>query len=242
MYFKSKAIVLNQIKYSDTSIITTLYTDVFGRQSFLVQGAYRKKSKLPAIFFQPLTLLEIEVSISPKRDLQRIKDAAILHPFHAIPFQPDKGAIALFLSEIFYKTLREEEGNPAMFEFLENAIQFMDRMEHGVANFHLWLMLHFSKYLGFFPIDNFSNVNCVFDLQNGRFYNPALISVSNAERDLAQWIHQLITLSPENIPSLELNHRLRNDIISLLIEYYHIHLGHLGPIKSLPVLQGVFGE
>jgi DNA repair protein RecO (recombination protein O) len=242
MYFKTKAIVLNQIKYSDTSLIACLYTEVFGRRSFLVQGAYRRKSKHPAIFFQPLTLLEMEVSISPRRELQRIKDAAILHPFQTIPYQPDKGAIALFLSEIFYKTLREEEGNPAMFEFLENVIQFMDHMEQGVANFHLWLLLHFSKYLGFFPIDNYSNENCVFDSANGRFYNPVLNSVTNQEKDLAQWIHQLLSLSPEKLSTLELNHSLRNDIISLFIEYYQIHLGHLGPIKSLPVLQGVFGE
>jgi DNA repair protein RecO (recombination protein O) len=241
MYFKSKAIVLHHIKYSDTSLIATLYTEAFGRQSFLIQGVYRKKSKYPPVLFQPLTLLEIETAISPKRELQRIKDASILHPFHSIPFSPDKSAIALFLSEILYKTLREEEKNPAMFGFLENSLQFLDRMDEGAANFHLWLLINLSKHLGFYPICNYSEENCLFDLANGRFYNPALITATNADREIAWWLNKFITLTPEKLPDLELNHQLRNSIIATLIEYYHIHLGNLGNIKSLAILQGVFG-
>jgi DNA repair protein RecO (recombination protein O) len=240
MYFKTKAIVLNQIKYSDTSLIVALYTEAHGRQSFLIQGVYKKKSKYPPVYFQPLTLLEIESAISPKRELQRIKDAYIIHPFHSIPFDPVKSSIALFISEILYKTLREEENNPVMFQYLENAIEFMDRMDAGIANYHIWFMLNLTRHLGFYPVCNYSAENYVFDLVNGRFYNPLLTNAAVIERELAKWINNFLTTSPEKLLELELNHQMRNQIISMLVEYYHIHMGHLGNIKSLAVLQGVF--
>jgi DNA repair protein RecO (recombination protein O) len=222
-------------------MVVTLYTEVLGRQSFLVQGVYRKKSKFPPTLFQPLTLLEIEQSVSPKRELQRIKEAILLYPYHSIPFDHSKVAIALFLSEILFKTLREEEPNPALFEFVENALHFFDTIEVGVADFHLWFIVNFTRFLGFYPVNNYSSVNCVFDQVNGRFYASPLKTPAQDELLYAYWLNKLLELSADNLGSLALNHDIRNVILTRFTEYYHTHLGHLGPIKSLPVLQGVFG-
>lgn len=240
MYHKTRAIVLNQLKYSDTSIIATLYTELFGRRTCMVQGVFKKKSKFPPVFFQPFTILEIELAISPKRELQRLKEATIVHPFHSIPFDPVKNAIVLFLSEVVYKTLREEEQNTVMFSFLENAIELLDRMDDGKANFHNWFLIQLTKYLGFYPSENYTESNCVFDLINGRFYDPSLKAATEMERETARWIYKIICSAPDTLNELKLNHELRNKIAETLIEYYHIHLGHFGNIKSLTVLQGVF--
>jgi DNA repair protein RecO (recombination protein O) len=242
MYYKTPGIVLHSLKYSDTSLVATIYTKSHGRKSFLIQGVYRKQSKYPPTLFQPLTLLDLEISVSPRRELQRLKDAFISQPFHSLLFDHTKAAITLFLSEILYKTIREEEPNPPMFDFLDHSIQLFDVLEHGTSNFHLWFMVHFTKYLGFFPVNNYSLGNCVFDPANGRFYEPALKNPSQTELTTAKLLHELMKITPPDLEKLLLNHTTRNKFVEILIEYYQMHLGGIGQIKSLQVLQGVFGE
>ena len=100
MLHKTKGIVLNHIRYGDTSLVTTIYTEALGRKSFLIQGVYKKKTKFPPTFFQPLTLLELEIEVKPKRELQRIREIGLDIPFHSLPFDAVKRAISMFISEI----------------------------------------------------------------------------------------------------------------------------------------------
>ena len=240
MFFKTSGIVLHSIKYSDTSLVATIYTQSHGRQSFLIQGVYRKKSGFSPTLFQPLTLLDLEISVTPKRELQRIKEVSVSNPFHSLPYDHTKSAIALFLSEILYKTLREEETNQAMFGYLFHSIQLLDAMEYGTANFHLWFIVHLTKYLGFFPVDNYSTENCMFDAANGRFYEPLMIKPSENDLIIARLLHDILNTIPENLRNINLNHHTRNLLLKHVVEFYHFHLGGLGTIKSMPVLKQVF--
>lgn len=240
MLHKTKGIVLNHLKYGDTSLVTTIYTEVLGRKSFMVQGVFKKKSKFPPPFFQPLTLLELEVDINPKRELQRIREIRLAEPFHSLPFDAVKSAVSLFISEILYKTLKEEEPNPSLFEYLYHSIQLLDLKDAGIANFHMVFLLNLTKYLGFYPLNNFSEIDAVFDPLNGRFM-PSLSSVStNSDRIISEHINQLLNLSFDDLDQFHLNHQTRNSILKLIIEYYNLHLGGLTNVKSLPVLQSVF--
>ncbi len=242
MLYKTKAIVLNHLKYGDTSLVVTIYTEALGRKTFLVQSVYKKKSKFHATFFQPLTFLDLEVDINPKRELQRIKEIGFDIPFHSIPFEAAKSAIALFVSEILYKMLKEEEANPPLFDYLYHAIQLLDIKETGTANFHLIFLINLTKYLGFYPINNYSEVDCIFDPINGKFF-PSLISQSvTSDRMLSRWMNQLLNLSFDELEALQINHQIRNLLLKLIIEYYNLHLGGLTNVKSLPVLQSVFEE
>jgi DNA repair protein RecO (recombination protein O) len=240
MYHKTKGIVLNHIKYADTSVVTTIYTETHGRKSFMVQGVHKARSKFPPVFFQPLTLLDLEISIAPNRELQRIKEAALHQPFHSIPFDTTKSAITLFIAEILYKTLHEEEPNNPLFNFLLHSIQLLDLNDSGTANFHLWFLINYTKHLGFYPINNYSADNSCFDVANGRFYAPLLMNPTPNDHATATWINKLLELQSNELNSLSINHVTRNALLNQLIEYYNAHQGHLGTIKSLAVLQSVF--
>ncbi len=58
---KTRGIVLHHIKYGDSSIIATVYTETLGRKAFMVSGVHSRKSKLKQALFQPLSLLDMEV-------------------------------------------------------------------------------------------------------------------------------------------------------------------------------------
>jgi DNA repair protein RecO (recombination protein O) len=242
MLHKTKAIVLNHRKYGDNGLIATLYTETLGRKAFLIQGFYSRKSKFHTTFFQPLTLLDLEADINPKRELQRIKEISFAQPFQSIPFNNVKQAITLFLAEILYKTLKEEESNPALFEYVYHTLQLLDAQEEGIANFHLLFLMHLTKYLGFFPIDNYSESDCVFDTVNGRFYQFISSQSKVGDQTKSFLIHKLLTLSFDQLESLQLNHQIRYSLLQLIIEFYQVHLGSLSVVKSLPVLQCIFEE
>jgi DNA repair protein RecO (recombination protein O) len=162
--------------------------------------------------------------------------------FHSTPYTHTKRAIALFLAEILYKTLKEEESNPSLFNYLYHAFQLLDTKETGIANFHLVFLINLTKHLGFFPNDNYSESDCIFDPLNGRFYPFISSQFSDSDRSLGLWIHRLLTLSFNQLEKLQVNHQTRNALLKFIIDFYHIHLGSLGVVKSLPVLQSVFEE
>ena len=61
---KTRAIVLQSIKYGDSSLVVKMLTEKLGIQSYMVKGVFGKKSKMKAALFQNMTLLEIVADTS----------------------------------------------------------------------------------------------------------------------------------------------------------------------------------
>ena len=240
MIHRTRGIVLHHLKYGDTSLIVTIYTETHGRRAFLVQGVYGRKGKFHPSFFQPFSLLNLEVYINPKRDLQRIKEISFNTPLQSISFATTKSALALFICEILYKTIKEEEANTPLFAYLYHSIELLDLKESGVANFHLMFLIGLSKHLGFYPMDNFSEIDNLFDPANGRFYASLVSQSGGVDLILSRRVHEFLSSSYQRMDEIPMNHKLRNELLNLLIEFYNLHLGGLSNIKSLSVLQSVF--
>src|ERR1035437_2184028 len=103
MLQKTRGIVLRSLKYGDTGIITTIYTEAFGRMSFIVQGTHGKKSSVKGNLLKQLFLLELEVDYRPGRELQRVKEMKNISPFGSILFGIAKSSQTLFLAELLEK-------------------------------------------------------------------------------------------------------------------------------------------
>ena len=75
MVTSTSAIVLSKIRYKDNDIIVKFFTKEYGVISFIVKGSQNsKKNKIKYVYFQELTILEIQFNYNSKRDLQYIKD------------------------------------------------------------------------------------------------------------------------------------------------------------------------
>src|SRR3989304_1459988 len=109
MLHKTKGIVLRTVDYSDTSIISKIYTELFGIQSYLIKGARRKNASVKANLFQPLSLLELVIYKKERKQLQALKEARTEIHFVSIPAVPAKTSILFFLNEVMVKFLQEEE-------------------------------------------------------------------------------------------------------------------------------------
>ena len=240
MLVKVRAIVLHCQPYSDTANIVHMYTEEFGRLSYLAGKTSNRKSKLRSAFFQPLSLVEFEADHQGNRGLQRIKEIRSLCPLSDILSTPVKNAIALFLAEVLYRSLRETEKNPALFLYLFQSIQLLDLCKTGLANFHLVFLLKLTRYLGFYPNIEDKNEGGYFDLQGGSFSLTRPFHNAWLTPEQAKDFVQLMRITFDNLEAFKFNHRERVEILRQILNYYRMHLTEFPTIKSLEVMQELF--
>jgi DNA repair protein RecO (recombination protein O) len=239
MLQKTRGIVLHTMKYGETGTITTIYTELFGRVSFLMQGIRAKKSLVKGNHLQSLFLVELEIYYKQGRELHRIKELKNVYPFSSIPFEIAKSTQAIFLAEILNKVLREEESRPELFEFLFYSIQFLDLLSEGIANFHLIFLMQLSRYLGFGPTNNFSDELPYFDLMAGAFVPAIPPHRHYLKKEESSALAILLNTSYQKASELRVEQGIRIILPERILEYYGLHLGSSLNIKSLEILREI---
>ncbi len=240
MYYKTEGIVLHGIKYGDTGRILTVYTEAFGRTSFILQGIHSKKSTTKANLLQPLFLLEMEVDHRQDRELQRARELKIRHPYQTIPYDVIKSSQAIFLAEMLYKVLKEEEARAELYHFLNHSFQIFDLLTEGVANFHLVFLIQLSRYMGFAPTNNYMERRSFFNMVSGSFVENRPPHSYYLDPEESQTLSEIASGSYEEIGNLTLTSSKRNLMLTKIIEYFSLHLGIRVEIKSLQVLHDLF--
>ena len=116
---KTRGIVLRTVKYGETSLIVDLFTELFGRQSYLVNGVRTssRKGMGKANLFQPAANLELEAYHQELKNLQRLKEFRWATLYQHLYFDVLKNSVALFMVELLQKTLKQPEPNPIQFFF-----------------------------------------------------------------------------------------------------------------------------
>ncbi|MCL8008706.1 DNA repair protein RecO [Gelidibacter japonicus] len=238
MLTKTNAIVLSKIRYGDHDVIVKCYTKSRGVVSYILRGVLKsKKSNSKIAYYLPLSQLEIEENFRPKQSLHYITDVKLSVPYQYMHTNILKGAVVMFLSEILTTTLKEEEANPSLYEFLETTLQWLDH-ETEFANFHLLFLLELSKHLGFYPDTSQSNFP-YFNLRSGSFelkpQTPYTISGENLVL-----MKQLLGIKFDSLNSLKLHSKQRQSFLNLLLLYFELHLSDFRKPKSLQVFNEVF--
>ena len=239
MIEKTRGIFLHAVKYSETSLIASIYTEDYGRQSFIINGVHGKNSTVRAAVFQPLYLLDLEIYYKSGREIHRIKNARISFPYSNIPFDIRKSTQVLFLAEVLYKCLREEEPNIELFDFLYHSLTLLDLTEAGISNFHIWFLFKLTRFLGFSPNREDAEICNFFDLQTARFVSHEPLHSQFTDKHLTILFTRLFNIDSSSIENLDYTQHERRLILEKLLEFYHIHLGNLGEFKSLEVLKEV---
>jgi DNA repair protein RecO (recombination protein O) len=239
MLHSTKGIVFHSLKYAETSIIVKIYTELFGIQSYLFKGIRNSKSKIKPGLFQSLTLLDLVVYHKEKQSLQSVKEVSLAHPFSTIPFDIRKSSVALFINELVYKAIREEEPNPDLFEFLWQTCLQLDEAEEGVSWFHIRFALQLMQYLGISPQDNYAAGLPVFNLREGLFQSsiPGHPQYLDPEKSLL--FHNLLTSLNLEPGTLNLQPATRHQLLETILLYYQLHLPGFRGVQSHHILHDV---
>jgi DNA repair protein RecO (recombination protein O) len=240
MLTKTQAIVLHSIKYGETKLIVDMFTREFGRLSFIVSIPTSPKGRMKKLFFQPLTLLEIETDFRPKLQLQKLTDVRFSSPFISIPFDSDKIAISLFIAEFLFYALRSEQRNELLYDYLENSFIWLDGQQVHFSNFHLVFLLRLTRFLGFYPnLDDYVDGD-YFDLRESVFMRNPPVHRDFLYPEEAQKVQLMMRMDYPTMHLFRMSHSERNRLLELSLKYYRLHLPDFPEMKSIDVLHSLY--
>ena len=248
MTHKTKGIVLRTIKYGETSLVATIYTELFGIQTYLINGVRKQQKKgSKAIMLQPSAILDLEVYHNELKSLQRIKECNWSVVYNNLLSDVIRNSIVTFMVELLYKILKQPETNPELFYFCEDAFMNLDNAEPAIAaNFALYFSLQLPQFFGFKiqspePEKNHSR-EIYLDLQEGIFVYEKPLHANFIQGDLALYTAELLkVMHPSELNQIKLNKETRRILLTAYQQYYSLHLQDFGQMKTLKLLQEVLG-
>lgn len=239
---KTKGIVLRTVKYGETSVIVSIFTELFGLQSYIVNGirTTSKKGSNKASLFQPASILELVVYHNEFKNLQRLKEYKWDYLYQHIFSDVTKNAVALFMIELVTKALKQPEPNAELFYFLEDSLQHLDKASDTVtANFPLFFALHLPVFFGF-RIEPTAGTEEYLDLQEGRFEKEQPSHTYILRDQDAEVVSEILKMmQPEELDQVQLNRDARRRILQGMEQYYAFNISEFGQMKTLPVLREI---
>jgi DNA repair protein RecO (recombination protein O) len=240
MLERTVGIVLHQIKYNDDNVIVNIYTLQHGNMGFLVKVPKQKRTNVKTLLLRTLNILELDYDYRPNQALQRIKDMRLYASYQSLPYDPVKGTIALFLSEFLYHTLKHEVENAPLFHYLCNSLQWLDRSEARLANFHLVFLIRLTRFLGFWPNVQDYTPGKVFDLQDAVMADSLPLHGQYLDATESAYVLSLLRMDYATMHLFRFSRTERARVLAVLIKYYRIHIPEFPEMKSLDVLRTVF--
>ncbi len=239
----TRGIILRQTKYSESSIILNVYTEQWGLESYILRGVRKKNRKTGMAVLQPMTLVQLVPSPSQKSNLRFIKEIQPLSQYTSIPFDHTKSSVLMFLNEILNQVLMEESENKLLFSFLFYSMEFFDKYEGPVANFHLLFLVQLTRYLGVFPRNNYSTKKRWFDIVQGEFTEKKnAVESDDFGLEAAKWMTLLLETGYDRLTELNMSHSIRVGLNTILISYYKYHIPGFRDLKSMEIIQMVLSE
>ncbi|MBO7117837.1 MAG: DNA repair protein RecO C-terminal domain-containing protein [Bacteroidales bacterium] len=211
----TQLIVLSLTKFKDNAIVLHCLSRDQGRRSFIVNVG---KGGSMAMFL-PLSILEADIVENPKSQLARAHNISALHPLYSLRDNMYKNSIAMFLSEVLYRSIRDGFYEEGLFDWCQGCILTLDSLEKDFSNYHLRFLLEYAQALGF---------------------APSLEALLPFAGDSLPQIKALLESSFSETLLLPLNGEQRNRIADALLKYIGYHSECSLNVQSLKVLREIF--
>ena len=240
MIRKIRGIILHTTRYGESSLVVHCYTEQYGRQVYMVKGVRKSRKQNRSNLFQPLFILDFEVYHKDDREIQLVKEVSRTMPLNSLPFDMVKSAQAIFMAEVIYRVVREEESNPMLAHFLLSSIQYLDALEKASPDFHILFLFQLSRHLGFYPQDNFDEVRIFFDLASGLFISHFKDPELQLDENSSELWHRYMLSEYQSVKDSDFNGLQRKLVLDNLVRFYKFHVAGMGEIRSLEVLHSYF--
>lgn len=229
MLLSTPGLVLHTTPYSESSVVAKVFTRQLGLRSYIIKGVRGNRSRTKQNLLQPLTSLDMVVYNNEKTDLNYIKELSPRHP--ETDSTPIANALRFFMTEVMYKSLREAEPMPALFDYVESTNSTLLTSHPSLP---IVFLLTVARHLGIEPLDNYCTREPYFCLDEGRFVSsPNETTLSST---LSSLLHEYLNhslLSPHS--SLD----NRTALIDSLLAYYHLHLSGFSHFHSHEILHTI---
>lgn len=234
-----QGIVIQSVRYGESSLVVKVFTRQFGLRSYMVKGAFGRSAKNRAALFQDLNVIAyVETGKPSPSGLGYLKDVQIGMVFRSLPFEMGKRAILMFASEMLSKTLAGHEQDTGLYDFVAQSLQWLDLVDGHYANFPVYFTLELTRHLGFYPTDN-HRAGYGFDMMEGRFVADIPAHPYCLDAELADTLHALIGLGIDEACRLPLRLEQRRNLLDGLIVFMRLHAPVMNGFRSHEVLKEV---
>ena len=238
---KTKGIVLKTVKYGETSIIASIFTDLLGKQSYIIKGVRTsKKTATKASLYQIGNILELEVYNAPNKSLQFVKECKLATVYQTLNDSVIKNSIVIFMVELLGQMVTEEQQSD-LFEFTESVLQLVDLLPSDkLSNIPIFYTHWVATQLGYEIQCNYSDNNRFFNVLDGRFdaIGGALPFYYN-EIESNVFYHFLKIETLSEIIHTPIKMEQRQMLLQGLLQFLKIHAPNFNDLKSLSILHTI---
>jgi len=209
----------------------------------MIKGINKKNPSLKPSQLLPLSLLEIVYEEKPHNRIFFLKEARNYFLSYKVQNHMIKAGITLFMAEILNHSIKEEEANILLYDFLEKTIIRLETQEENVAFYPIWFLIRLSSFLGITPLDNYSSETITFNMEEGKFQENVPERNTYVAGENVKTLSLLIkafSSSDYFIPNIHIKDKTA--IIDILIRYYHQHLPGFGEIHTHKILKEVLNS
>lgn len=218
---KTIGILISKKNYSESSVVLSFYTEELGLISFIFKGA--RKKKIPLFY---LGIYEIAYFKRPESNLGIINTIDPVIVLADIYINPQKLILSFFLVDVLKETLKVEQPDKQVFNFIK--IQILElEVQEDLIFFPIKFLSSLLQNLGFSPIFEDENPKG-FDLKNGKFTKE----LTDFDDETIRVLHSAFAHIPINSDRIS-GHKALN----ILMDYCKIHLPNFNVDKSLKVIR-----
>jgi DNA repair protein RecO (recombination protein O) len=239
MLHKTRGIVLRPVKYGDTSIVVTIFTEAYGVQAYMVRGVrVSSKGSNKAAYFQPGTLLDVVVYMQPSKNIQQLREYQASCLFLNVHQDIVRNSILLFSVELLLRLLPNEAPIPSLFSYAWQYFCEIDEANvEGLGSYPLLFLVHITSMLGYDLTGTYCSETPYLNVLEGGFSAHPPSGPPYATKEDAVVLSQLLSRITEEIPPMNGEQRVR--LIDWYIAFLQQHSQHMGNIRSLQVLRTV---
>ena len=236
---KTQGVVLQSLRYGDSSLIVRVFTRRFGLRSYMVKGAFLRNAKNRVALFQNLNVVNYVEARKPEgASLGYMKEVQLALVYQTLALAMSKSAIVLYVSELLSKTLVGQEQNEPLYDFIVQSLQWLDLVESHYANFPLFFTLELTRHLGFYPKANYRSGDC-FDMMEGQFAPNQPLHPYYLDAEASSLFQAMLGLGIDEVCGLPLQLRQRRELLDGLILFMRLHAPVMKGFRSHEVLQAV---
>lgn len=228
-----RGIILSRQPYSETSLIVSVLTEYHGLQTFLFQGAKKKKG---TVLF-PLALVEFTSYKRTDSNLGKMTELNLAENLSDLPFDPVKSSIAFFIVELLQRTIKQGHAENELVHFLWNETQWLNHSKE-LTNYPLWFLAQYTKFCGITPAVE-AHLPSVFDVEGGKLTTIRPNHPAYFEGEYLQWLEAMLLEEKVHFLAQNMSKEARNKCIDVWIAYYHHQLQGMHELKSLEVIRTV---
>lgn len=237
MLDKTEGIVFKTTKYSETSVIATIFTKKYGLLSFILQGIRSNKNKNKGNILQPLNILNLEIYLKEHRNLNRIKEYTTNYIYKNMQVDFAKQSVAIFCIELISKCIKEHEINERLYNYLTLFLMELDQESDSIENKPLFFLLETASILGFEPSLHNILHGTYFNLETGRFEDTiASTNVLDAHETIM--LKKMMAVYYEK-NELKLIAAERKILLEKMLLYFRWHIADFSALKSPAILSEV---